>query len=190
MCAAPLYERGRSAGERDGRRCTNDAVSTTHGECAAVGPEDAVAKRNSYRRIVCCAERLPVSEYVQVGCNWDNIFWNNFIIGINFIRHQYVALIDLDEFLIPRHNNTLKELMQYVYINSRILILYCVFNLFYLWSTRWFSTRIYSRNTGAYSFQNAFFYLQFADDVLMYERDPQLNNALRAAMVTQRKTRR
>lgn len=30
----------------------------------------------------------------------------------NMYRHQYVALIDLDEFIVPRHNNTLIELMQ------------------------------------------------------------------------------
>lgn len=45
------------------------------------------------------------------------------------------------------------------------------------------------RNAGAYSFQNAFFYLQFQDDLSIYAADrPQA--ALRAALITQRKTRR
>lgn len=54
---------------------------------------------------------------------------------------------------------------------------------------RWLSLKVNNRNTGAYSFQNAFFYLQFADDSLMYERNVS-NPALRGALITQRKTRR
>lgn len=54
---------------------------------------------------------------------------------------------------------------------------------------RWLSLKVNNRNTGAYSFQNAFFYLQFADDSLMYERNVS-NPALRSALITQRKTRR
>ncbi|XP_058059014.1 uncharacterized protein LOC131209879 [Anopheles bellator] len=81
-------------------------------------------------------------------------------------RYSHVALIDLDEFIIPHHNDTLIDLIT------------------------WLSKRINNRNTGAYSFQNAFFYLQFADDALMYEGagGPQAN--LRSALTTQRKTRR
>lgn len=53
----------------------------------------------------------------------------------------------------------------------------------------WLSKRINSRNTGAYSFQNAFFYLQFADDdAILDDGSPEAN--LRAALTTQRKTRR
>ncbi|XP_013107837.2 uncharacterized protein LOC106087360 isoform X1 [Stomoxys calcitrans] len=84
-------------------------------------------------------------------------------------RYKYLALVDLDEFIVPRQVDTLNELLSS--LNNR--------------------TR--NRNTGAYSFQNAFFYLQFADD-------PQLAKVasgeslelakLRAALVTQRKTRR
>lgn len=57
-------------------------------------------------------------------------------------------------------------------------------------NSRWLSFRINGRNTGAYSFQNAFFYLQFADDIKMYAKDHTTNAALRAALTTQRKTRR
>lgn len=57
-------------------------------------------------------------------------------------------------------------------------------------NARWLSQRVTSRNTGAYSFQNAFFYLQFADDVLMYSNELTSNPALRASLITQRKTRR
>lgn len=57
-------------------------------------------------------------------------------------------------------------------------------------NAKWLSQRVTSRNTGAYSFQNAFFYLQFADDVLMYSNERTSNAALRASLITQRKTRR
>lgn len=80
-------------------------------------------------------------------------------------RYSHVALIDLDEFIIPHHNDTLIDLIN------------------------WLSKRINNRNTGAYSFQNAFFYLQFADDDPMFEgSSPAVD--LRAALTTQRKTRR
>ncbi|XP_058820002.1 uncharacterized protein LOC131682502 isoform X2 [Topomyia yanbarensis] len=80
-------------------------------------------------------------------------------------RYSHVALIDLDEFIIPHHNDTLIDLIN------------------------WLSKRINSRNTGAYSFQNAFFYLQFSDDSLIFEDNSEQAN-LRAALTTQRKTRR
>ncbi|KXJ75186.1 hypothetical protein RP20_CCG012143 [Aedes albopictus] len=80
-------------------------------------------------------------------------------------RYSHVALIDLDEFIIPHHNDTLIDLIN------------------------WLSKRINSRNTGAYSFQNAFFYLQFADDdAILDDGSPEAD--LRAALTTQRKTRR
>lgn len=50
--------------------------------------------------------------------------------------------------------------------------------------------RINGRNTGAYSFQNSFFYLQFPDDSIVYSHENSANPALRAALITQRKTRR
>lgn len=50
--------------------------------------------------------------------------------------------------------------------------------------------RINLRNTGAYSFQNSFFYLQFPDDAIVYSHENSVNPALRAALITQRKTRR
>lgn len=45
-------------------------------------------------------------------------------------------------------------------------------------------------NAGAYSFQNAFFYLQFSDDPIVYSHDDSVNPALRASLITQRKTKR
>ncbi|KAG4072993.1 hypothetical protein HA402_009412 [Bradysia odoriphaga] len=80
-------------------------------------------------------------------------------------RYQYVAFVDVDEFIVPRRNDTLKDLL------------------------KWLSLKPNNINTGAYLFQNAFFYLQFADDSLMYERNVS-NPALRSALITQRKTRR
>ncbi|XP_069963106.1 uncharacterized protein [Bactrocera oleae] len=94
-------------------------------------------------------------------------------------RYRYLAMVDLDEFIVPRHNDTLNEL-----INS-------------------LNHRFRYRNLGAYSFQNAFFYLQFPDDPLVtlahtrpqpYSQEQQpyahTNPGLRASLVTQRKTRR
>ncbi|XP_039952957.1 uncharacterized protein LOC120769816 isoform X1 [Bactrocera tryoni] len=95
-------------------------------------------------------------------------------------RYRYLAMVDLDEFIVPRHNDTLNEL-----INS-------------------LNHRFRYRNLGAYSFQNAFFYLQFPDDPLVtlahsqpqqqHSREQQpyahTNPGLRASLVTQRKTRR
>lgn len=80
-------------------------------------------------------------------------------------RYSHVALIDLDEFIIPRHNDTISEMLE------------------------WLSKRINNKNTGAYSFQNAFFYLQFANDETIYDKKSS-NPQLRASLVTQKKTRR
>lgn len=57
-------------------------------------------------------------------------------------------------------------------------------------NSRWMQFRINGRNTGAYSFQNSFFYLQFPDDAITYSNENAINPALRAALITQRKTRR
>ncbi|KAL5278665.1 hypothetical protein ACFFRR_003350 [Megaselia abdita] len=85
----------------------------------------------------------------------------------NMYRYKYLALVDLDEFIIPRHNNTLNDLLNRVNKNFDY------------------------RNAGAYSFQNSFFYLQFGDDALLTsDNNFKGNKAVRGALVTQRKTRR
>ncbi|XP_063229480.1 uncharacterized protein LOC134534813 [Bacillus rossius redtenbacheri] len=77
-------------------------------------------------------------------------------------RYSYVALVDLDEFIVPRHNDTLQDLI------------------------RWLGSRLNTKNTGSYSFQNAFFYLQWGDDgTALASGDP-----LERSLVTLRKTRR
>ncbi|KAH8377931.1 hypothetical protein KR093_008021 [Drosophila rubida] len=84
-------------------------------------------------------------------------------------RYKYLALVDLDEFIVPRYTDTLNELLSSL------------------------NQRFRNRNTGAYSFQNAFYYLQFADDPLASSGLPGGNDQLgsvRASLVTQRKTRR
>ncbi|KAH8281404.1 hypothetical protein KR054_000306 [Drosophila jambulina] len=84
-------------------------------------------------------------------------------------RYKYLALVDLDEFIVPRYSDTLNELIGSL------------------------NQRFRNRNTGAYSFQNAFYYLQFADDVLASSGIEGGNDQLasvRASLVTQRKTRR
>ncbi|KAH8403325.1 hypothetical protein KR222_010812 [Zaprionus bogoriensis] len=87
----------------------------------------------------------------------------------NMYRYKYLALVDLDEFIVPRYTDTLNELLSSL------------------------NQRFRNRNTGAYSFQNAFYYLQFADDPLASSGIPGGNDQLgsvRASLVTQRKTRR
>lgn len=72
--------------------------------------------------------------------------------------YSHTLFIDLDEFIIPHKNKTLTELIH------------------------WLS----KRPTGAYSFQNAFYYLQFPDDPLIAEAtDP-----MQRVLLTQRKTQR
>lgn len=51
---------------------------------------------------------------------------------------------------------------------------------------RWLSTRINTRSTGSFSFQNAFFYLQWGDDDWVYGS----KDYLAANLVTLKKTRR
>ncbi|KAH8249338.1 hypothetical protein KR032_008589 [Drosophila birchii] len=84
-------------------------------------------------------------------------------------RYKYLALVDLDEFIVPRYSDTLNELISSL------------------------NQRFRNRNTGAYSFQNAFYYLQFADDVLAssgIDGGTDQLASVRASLVTQRKTRR
>ncbi|GLG94270.1 Uncharacterized protein GBIM_01512 [Gryllus bimaculatus] len=76
-------------------------------------------------------------------------------------QYAYTALIDLDEYIIPRNHDTLPELV------------------------KWMGTRMNTRGTGSYSFQNAFFYLQWEDDAGLGEAD-----RLESGLVTLRKTRR
>lgn len=80
----------------------------------------------------------------------------------NMYSYSHVLFIDLDEFIVPRQNRTLTELIQ------------------------WLSKPTYRQNAGALSFQNAFFYLQFPDDALVAETTDPLVRAL----LTQRKTQR
>lgn len=64
------------------------------------------------------------------------------------------------------------------------------FDMYSYLNSRWMTFRINGRNTGAYSFQNSFFYLQFPDDPIVYSHENSVNPALRAALITQRKTKR
>lgn len=56
-------------------------------------------------------------------------------------RYKYVLMIDLDEYIIPHKNASLRILMTHLGRNHKS-----------------------AERTGAYSFQNAFFYLQWPDD--------------------------
>ncbi|XP_018901984.2 LOW QUALITY PROTEIN: beta-1,4-galactosyltransferase galt-1 [Bemisia tabaci] len=77
-------------------------------------------------------------------------------------RYSYAAFIDLDEFIIPQQQKTLPELIG------------------------WLGQKLNLRTTASYSFQNAFFYLQWSDDNTIDRKyAPIINN-----FVTLRKTRR
>ncbi|XP_063975703.1 uncharacterized protein LOC135161763 [Diachasmimorpha longicaudata] len=77
-------------------------------------------------------------------------------------KYEFVALLDLDEFVIPRHNDTIVDLLS------------------------WMSNRINTKTSGAFSFQNAFFYLQWPDDPWVTSSKTQPE----AGLITLRKTRR
>lgn len=92
--------------------------------------------------------------------------------------YEYLALLDLDEFIIPRHEDNILELI-----------------------SRWMQQqpqggtggrasggggKSSAAAAGAYSFQNAFFYLQWPDDP--YVRTSR--RATEAGLITLRKTRR
>jgi hypothetical protein len=74
----------------------------------------------------------------------------------NMYHYGYVALIDLDEYIVPRRNDSLPALLSWL-------------------------SRPGTRAAGSFSFQNAFFYLQWPDD-------KSAANGL--DLITQRKTRR
>jgi len=79
--------------------------------------------------------------------------------------------------------NLTKDNSDVLKLNNNINIYFC----------RSLNQRFRNRNTGAYSFQNAFYYLQFADDSLASSGIEGGNDQLasvRASLVTQRKTRR
>lgn len=77
-------------------------------------------------------------------------------------RFSHILLIDLDEYIIPTHNHTYSQLLDYL------------------------STKMSTKTTGSYSFQNAFFYLQWGDDDWVYSS----NDAVAINLVTLKKTRR
>lgn len=80
-------------------------------------------------------------------------------------KYSHVLMIDLDEFIVPRQNRTLTDLI------------------------RWLTKRINGKTTGSFSFQNAFFYLQFPDDDDASALDEGRSDVARA-LLTQRKTQR
>ncbi|XP_060521454.1 beta-1,4-galactosyltransferase galt-1 [Cylas formicarius] len=77
-------------------------------------------------------------------------------------KFTHALLIDFDEYVIPKHNDTLPQLIDYL------------------------GHRLNTASTGSFSFQNAFFYLQWSDDDDVYDfTDPISPN-----LVTLKKTRR
>ncbi|XP_014282306.1 beta-1,4-galactosyltransferase galt-1 isoform X2 [Halyomorpha halys] len=78
-------------------------------------------------------------------------------------KFSHVALLDLDEIVMPRHNDTIQQFME------------------------WMGTRLNTKSTGSYSFQNAFFYLQWPDDESLTE-DP-FENSLISLTKTRRRAK-
>lgn len=66
----------------------------------------------------------------------------------NMNDFRYLMLIDFDEFIVPHMNDTLPEMLQFLEQQKIVAG----------------GRRISPKKTSSYSFQNAFFYLQFPDD--------------------------
>ena len=58
----------------------------------------------------------------------------------NMYRFKYVLMVDVDEFIISKYNETLSDLVKFL------------------------DTKAHKKNIGAFNFKNAFFYLQWPDD--------------------------
>jgi hypothetical protein len=105
---------------------------------------------------------------------------------------QYLALIDFDEFIVPRYNKTLPEMLKHIDVQkargaiassgggggggaalqSRMRV------------------RPTARVTSSYSFQNAFFYLQFPDDEQEKKSKERVGGNDETNLRTMKKTRR
>ncbi|KAL1494409.1 hypothetical protein ABEB36_010012 [Hypothenemus hampei] len=77
-------------------------------------------------------------------------------------RYSHALLVDLDEYIIPNYNTSLPQLINYL------------------------NHRLNTRTTGSFSFQNAFFYLQWDDD----EKVDDFKDPIASNLVTLKKTRR
>ncbi|XP_056644663.1 beta-1,4-galactosyltransferase galt-1 [Diorhabda sublineata] len=77
-------------------------------------------------------------------------------------KFSHILLIDLDEYILPKYNDTLGQMIDHL------------------------KNRLNTRSTGSFSFQNAFFYLQWDDDDSVYDFD----DPVAANLVTLKKTRR
>jgi len=63
----------------------------------------------------------------------------------NMNDFKYLMLIDFDEFIVPHMNDTLPEMLQFLEQQKVVLA----------------GKKVSSKKTSSYSFQNAFFYVQF-----------------------------
>ncbi|XP_072390060.1 uncharacterized protein [Diabrotica undecimpunctata] len=77
-------------------------------------------------------------------------------------KYTHLLLIDLDEYILPKNNDTLGQMIETL------------------------NKRVNGRTTASFSFQNAFFYLQWDDDDSVYEFD----DPVTANLITMKKTRR
>ncbi|XP_066263033.1 beta-1,4-galactosyltransferase galt-1 [Euwallacea similis] len=80
-------------------------------------------------------------------------------------KFSHTLLIDLDEYIIPNYNETLPQMIDYL------------------------NHRLNTRSTGSFSFQNAFFYLQWNDDSEVEQFDDPISSNLVTLKKTRRKTK-
>ncbi|XP_066140075.1 beta-1,4-galactosyltransferase galt-1 [Euwallacea fornicatus] len=80
-------------------------------------------------------------------------------------KFSHTLLIDLDEYIIPNYNETLPQMIDYL------------------------NHRLNTRSTGSFSFQNAFFYLQWSDDSEVGQFDDPISSDLVTLKKTRRKTK-
>ncbi|XP_040571227.1 beta-1,4-galactosyltransferase galt-1 [Lepeophtheirus salmonis] len=85
----------------------------------------------------------------------------------NMNYFKYLMLIDVDEFVIPRMNDTIPEMIEYLEKHK---------------SHFGYRKTLINKRASAYSFQNSFFYLQFADE-------PESDSNLRVLRKTRRKVK-
>lgn len=107
---------------------------------------------------------LPVSSQTEIRTEGIFAALNDCLYRAKWNRFDLVMFIDLDEFIIPQHHDSLLSLVRD-------------------------NKSVYKHKIGAYSFRNGFFYLQYPDNRLDFIKPAQQHN-LANQLVTLTKTNR
>lgn len=143
-----------------------------------VGPEVELILKSLLKQqqplITVLPWQLPVESQSQIRTEGIFAALNDCLYRARAARHQYVLFIDLDEYIVPQRHHSLPELIAYL-------------------------KRIYRRQSvAAYVFRNAFFYLEYPNELIELpteegaeegERDGQ-QFQLAEQLITLSKTRR